>query len=228
MMHVQKKYIQKFDEVDSFFVQMRENQENNIELEENMIFVKGKESMLNILYKTIESIEYLFCKKKYDYLVRSNISTIVNIPNLLTKLNSFPSNNIYSGCYTSKLNWLDTQGGITDEKLFGTEFVAGMAIILSYDLVNFLVEKKDKLDYNIIDDVSIGSFVRDYCIDALEIGKKNLVDIIFLDSNNVKQLEYNYNKFVFFRNRNGNRDDDLKNMDNICHFVYNTPLTFTS
>lgn len=58
-----KKYIQKFDEVDSFFVQMRENQENNIELEENMIFVKGKESMLNILYKTIESIEYLFCKK---------------------------------------------------------------------------------------------------------------------------------------------------------------------
>lgn len=126
------------------------------------------------------------------------------------------------------MNWLDIQGGITDEKLFGTEFVAGMAIIISYDLVNFLIEKKDKLDYNIIDDVSIGSFVRDYCIDALEIGKKNLVEIIFLDSNNVKQLEYDYNKYVFFRNRNGNTDDDLKNMDNICHFVYNTPLTFTT
>ena len=222
MMLLQRKYIHNFEEVDSFFVQMRENQENTIEIEEDIIFVKGTEKYLNILYKTIQSIEYLFSKKKYDYLIRSNISTIVNIPQLLIKLNTFPSKNIYSGSLSKKLYWLDINGGITDSKLWGTEFIVGISIILSYDLVNFLIENKHKLDYNVIDDVSLGYFIKNYCHESLETGKKHLVNHIFLNNDNMKQIEVSYNSYIFFRNKNNDRNDDLKAMDNICQLIYKT------
>jgi hypothetical protein len=64
MMNLQKKYIHNFNNVDSYFIQMRENQISDIEIEDDIIFVKGEENFLTILYKTIKSIEYLFEKKK--------------------------------------------------------------------------------------------------------------------------------------------------------------------
>uniref|UniRef100_A0A6C0D9Z7 Uncharacterized protein n=1 Tax=viral metagenome TaxID=1070528 RepID=A0A6C0D9Z7_9ZZZZ len=222
MMILQRKYIHNFEEVDSFFVQMRENQENNIEIEGDMIFVKGTEAYLNILYKTIQSIEYLFSKKKYNFLIRTNISTIVNIPQLLIKLNTFPSKNMYSGSLSKKLCWLDINGGITDSKLWGTEFIVGISIILSFDLVNFLIENKDKLDYNIIDDVSLGYFIKNYSPESLEIGKKYLVNHIFSNNDNMKQIELDYNSYIIFRNKNNDRNDDLKTMNKVCQLIYKT------
>jgi hypothetical protein len=65
---------------------MRENQTNQVEQENDIIYVKGKEHILNVLYKTITAIEYIFQKNEYDFIIRSNISTIIHIPNLLQYL----------------------------------------------------------------------------------------------------------------------------------------------
>jgi hypothetical protein len=68
--------------VQYYFTTFRENQSNPIEVEGDCIYVKGKESYLGILKKTIDAFDYLFhFIGDFDYVIRTNISTIVNIPN---------------------------------------------------------------------------------------------------------------------------------------------------
>jgi hypothetical protein len=52
MMDIQKKYIHNFENVDSYFIQMRDMQSNEIEIDNDIIFVKGQEKRLNILLIT--------------------------------------------------------------------------------------------------------------------------------------------------------------------------------
>ena len=53
MFSIQQQYVNKFKEVDTFFIIMRETQENLVEQENDIIYVKGKEYVLNVLYKTL-------------------------------------------------------------------------------------------------------------------------------------------------------------------------------
>jgi hypothetical protein len=57
------------EEIDTFFIVMRENQTNLVEQENDIIYVKGKEHVLNVLYKTIIALEYLFQKNEYDFVM---------------------------------------------------------------------------------------------------------------------------------------------------------------
>jgi hypothetical protein len=223
MLEVQKKYIHDFEEVDSYFIQMRENQNLELIIEDDKIFVKGKEIYMNIIFKTIKAIEFLFPQKKYDFLVRSNISTIVNIPTLLSNLEKIPQEKIYTGCqHFNNLQWLDHRGGISDEKLFGTSFMGGISIILSSDLVNLMLEKKDQIRYDIVDDVAIGIFFNQFCKDAIENGKKYILRVHYT-TNNITEFENddNLSSIDFFRNNNGDRNNDINNMTTLCQLLYN-------
>jgi hypothetical protein len=71
----------------------------NIVIIEDVIYVKGIESYTNILYKSIEALDYLrkVTAIKYDYVVRSNISTIIMLNNLYNFLLNCERHNIYTG-----------------------------------------------------------------------------------------------------------------------------------
>ena len=58
-----------------------------------------------------------------------------------------------------KLQWMDYSGGIVDKTYWGTPYCSGTCIILSHALVDNIVANREKLHYNIIDDVSIGHYV---------------------------------------------------------------------
>lgn len=223
MLEVQKKYIHDFEEVDSYFIQMRENQNLELIIEDDIIFVKGKENYMNIIFKTIKAIDFLFPQKKYDFLVRSNVSTIVNIPTLLSNLKKMPQEKIYTGCeHFINLQWLDHRAGIIDEKLWGTSFRGGISIILSSDLVSLILEKKDQIRYDIVDDVTIGIFFNQFCKEAIENGEKNLLRVHYT-INNITEFENNGNlsSIDFFRNKNNDRNNDVNNMTTLCQLLYN-------
>jgi hypothetical protein len=77
-------YMNKFDEVKSFFLYSDVNIDTDIYITENAITYKCEESLIpGILYKTIAG--YYFCEKKftYDYILRTNLSSFVHIPRLL-------------------------------------------------------------------------------------------------------------------------------------------------
>lgn len=116
--------------------------------------IPGSESFVpGILEKTWSALQWASqLEIHYDYVVRSNISTVVNFQNLEDALRVNPID--YGGCHVLTLAWLDEAGGIVDSSLLGTRFASGTCIIWSAPCVSRLVQHGD-VDTSIIDDVSI-------------------------------------------------------------------------
>ena len=223
MMNIQKKYIHNFSNVDSYFIQMKNDISDNLQIEDDIIYVKGKENYMNILVKTITALEYLYKIKEYDFVIRTNISTIINIPKLISYLDNIKQKeNIYTGggCF-GNLGWLDEKSGIIDNSLWGTEFIGGNCITLSKNVVIYILSNKDKLRYDIVDDVSIGLFISLYFPIALENGKKLLSPILYPRLSDKNEIINNANNYIFFRNHQLNRNDDIIIMNLIYNTLYN-------
>lgn len=225
MYKLTRKYYKLFEpNVKTIYYRFNDKIINNYELNDDILEIKGKESYIpGILDKTIKAFEYINKNYDYDYIIRSNISTIINFNLLQEKLNS---NNIeYGGILKWKLEWLDKQAGITNNELFGTIYASGTGIILSNKSINLLLNNKDKINYNIIDDVSIGSF--------FHINYKNIKVISFdkqflfvpdLNGNESKLIEFLKSKpnIIAYRNRNNDRKIDVKQMEIIINYVQKT------
>ena len=223
MVEVQRSYVNKFANVTSYFIEMRENQEKNIEIVNDFIYVKGEERVFNILHKTIESLEYMLQSAiYYDFIIRTNVSTILNIPRLLRQLGLYPKSNIYTSGMVNTLCRLDPNFGIKDNSLIGTKFASGTSIILSNDVAHNIIKNKTKLRYDIIDDVSIAIYIKTY---LPEIYKN--INIYKLITDSTKRLlepkDVNLNAF-FFRNRINNniekRSEDITNMIIVCSVYF--------
>jgi len=80
-------YMNKHPDVRSFFLYADPNIENDILVDEYSITYKCEESLIpGILYKTIAAEK--FCQKymSYDYILRTNLSSYIHFPRLLTYL----------------------------------------------------------------------------------------------------------------------------------------------
>lgn len=213
MLEIQQKYLKKFENIVFYFTKMVNNQELDIEIIDNFINIKGEEIFLNILDKTVKSMKYIYNNYEFDYLIRTNISTIVNIKKLEDFLMNAPKENYYGCCWYLNLNWLDNRGGIIDSTYFGTKYAQGTNIIFSKDIVKNICENSELLNYNILDDVAFGIFVNKYNTDAIEISSKYPSSMLFTDNDSNISNEY-----VFYRNRrdentpNEDRNNDIKTM----------------
>lgn len=99
MKEIQLKYINSSQVIDYYFVTFDENISENVLIKENIIYVKGKEMWVTILQKTIVAFDYLINKlnKSYDFIVRTNVSTMFNYSLLVSYLNSIRKYNVYIG-----------------------------------------------------------------------------------------------------------------------------------
>lgn len=222
MRNLQKKYIHNFNDVDSYFIQMRENQVSVIEFEDDIIYVKGEENYINILYKTIKSLEFLFEKKNYDFFIRTNISTIVNIPKLLLYLDQInPIDHLYTGgSFFGCLQWTDERGGIVDKTYWGTRFIGGTSITLSTSTIKHILNNKNKLNYEIVDDVAIGIYIKTYLPEAIENGYKKLSQIYYTNIEKKEELINKYMNYEFYRNWHLDRNNDVQIMDLLITLLY--------
>jgi hypothetical protein len=91
------------------------------------LFFPIKDNFENMLLKTQLAIEYIerTHKGQYDYLVRSNMSTLFDIPKLLVRLETFPRERCFSGPMIA----------FNDRPI-----VSGTAIILSQDMVHYVLQ----------------------------------------------------------------------------------------
>jgi len=214
MRKTQQTYCNSDVDVRSYFVTYRKTQSSSVEIEDDMIYVKGEETYLGITRKTVEAIEYLLNKwPDTDYVVRTNISTVINIRELKFFCETLPRTHVYTGGLINHLQWLDEPGGIADKSLWGTEYVSGTSIILSRDLADKMVREKSNIRHDIVDDVSIGVFMKDKTSLTNPTAKFAFVSAEFdpdlIDS-----------KTVFYRIRTDNRKRDAENMQNICDKLY--------
>jgi len=228
-------YYKQFKNVQTIYYQYSNNIEKDYELIDNILFIKGeKESYVpGVLDKTIKAFEYVNTNdilNKYDYLIRSNISTIINFDLLVNELIKTPIN-FYGGGSAMNLQW--NGGGIIDNTWYGTIFATGTSIILHPDAVKFIIDNKKLLRYDIVDDVSLGIFFREHKPDikceVLDSKKYLKLPCCFNDPTTLnlgilKSL-VNKDEIIFYRNscfiNNGNRKIDAIQMKYIVDILMN-------
>lgn len=220
MLKIQRSYLHKYDNVQSYFTMFRENQLNPIEIKGDFIYVKGKESYLGILQKTVDAFEYIIKDiGNFDYFIRTNMSTIVNIPALQDFCQTLPNKHVYTSGIMVNLQWLDEPFGITDDSLWGTKYASGTSIIMSKDVVKHIVDNKRLLRYDVVDDVAIGVYMTKYLPIVYTYDK--MASFYSVPENII--LEQIDNKTVFFRNRSSNnRKKDIKHMQIISSELYSS------
>jgi len=229
MLNIQRSYLKNYENISSYFVQMRENQQQDLEIVDDIIYIKNQELLLNIMYKTIEAMNYLIniLNNEYNYIIRTNVSTILNIPKILEHCANLPADNIYTGGLILNLKWLDRPSGVVDNSFFGTNFATGTFIILSLDIAKHITQNQNNINYSIIDDVAFGLYVKKYFIEAYENINKYRIEKYYLvnkllDDSNINSIVDN----VIFRNKiplicdKYSRNTDVNNMKKIIEMLY--------
>ena len=223
-------YYKKFPNVKTVYYRFSNDISNNyLDTVTNILYIKGIETFIpGILDKTIKAFEY-FKEDNYNYIIRSNISTLINFNLLNDELMKHPVE--YSTGLFSSLDHEDPGSGITKERLEsikglkGVKYPAGTAIILSKNIMKQLLDNKNLLETDIIDDVAIGLFFSKY---YPNIKLENIFDGRYLfvpdmEGNYEKNKEVIMNKnYIFYRNKNNNRDIDLIQLKQIIHLIQNS------
>lgn len=172
-------------------------------LKDDILFIHGIESRTpGILLKTICALDYVK-DKDFDYIVRSNVSTIIDFKLLEQKLiDTMPD---YASSLILKLNWDNGIEGIIKSKHYGTNFASGTSMIFSKSLMNLILIHQNELDFTIMDDLSIAMLIKNK---FSYIRPAQLGYISFVKDQFNLQL---YNN-IFYRNKNEDRAVDIENM----------------
>jgi hypothetical protein len=136
-----KVYMNKFPYIKSFFIKYKSDLQENIVLCDDTIYIKGLESLIpGCLDKTIQSIEFLLKNNEFDFIFRTNMSSVVDLNKLYNLLND-------------KIECAGVIGFCNCKR-----FVSGAGILMNKNTCKMLINNKHTLNYTIMDDVSLGDF----------------------------------------------------------------------
>jgi hypothetical protein len=208
-------YYKGFSDVTTYFYKYNENITDNIEVSGDIINIKGRESyMPGILNKTIDAFmlfknngEY----EKYDYIIRSNISSIVNFSLLSEQLELKPVE--YYGSTNIGYITLDNTN---------IPFASGTNIIMSKKGYMIFVDNINLLDKALIDDISIAVFFHKLNIKITKVDKAGENGFVFVPmiNNNLEYEKLVSSNYLVYRNRSeNNRQYDVINMKNILRAI---------
>ena len=208
-------YYKGFSDVSTYFYKYDENISGNIEITGDIINIKGRESYTpGILNKTIDAFmlfknngEY----EKYDYIIRSNISSIVNFRLLSEQLELNPVE------YYGSTNI----GNITLDNT-NIPFASGTNIIMSKKGYMTLVDNINLLNRAYIDDISIAVFFHKLNIKITNVGKAGESGFVFVPmiNNNLEYEKLVSHNYLVYRNKSeNNRQYDVINMKNIIKYL---------
>ena len=198
MYQILKEHYKKYSNVTTFFYKYKNNLQNEIELDGNIINIKGEETYIpGILNKTIIALDFVQTNiTDFDYIVRSNISSIIDFKLLSTELEK---------------NEIEYYGGTKLIMNDNIPFASGTNIILSTKGVQLLIDNKDLLNTGIIDDVSISKLFNYLKIEPKKITTNKFITIPHIYNEKLFQEIMN-NNYVLYRNKQSNRDIDVEQM----------------
>lgn len=130
---------------------------------EDIIITNTKENLIpGVLIKTLNSFDYIQKNYEYKHILRTNLSSFFILEELINVHKSLSHKNIYAGIIGQHYN---------------ISFVSGAGFWLSSDNVLFLLSNKNKLDYNLFDDVSIGKLLQKH--NKIPLQRYDLIDNIY-------------------------------------------------
>lgn len=132
-------YMNSNKEIECYFIQYRDGPQ---EIEGNTFWLEGKESFAAIITKTLDSLDYFLKKDSYDFIIRTNMSSLWNFNTLLKHLETLPSEKVYNGV-------------IGKHQI--TNFISGSGFIMTSDVAKLLIENRQIAEsVKVMDDVDIG------------------------------------------------------------------------
>ncbi len=149
------------------------NSEEN-KIVDNKIYVNVPEDLWKCNIKTIDALELLNSIVEYDFLFRTNSSSYVDKKILMDFLSDKPVREYYAG------------HSAIDQ---GVNYVSGSGIILSKDLVDLIINKKNEIDLNLMDDASFAKILNKEGVFPTQVNRCDYSDFI------VKEL--NCNLFLY-------------------------------
>lgn len=219
----QKSYLDNFkDSIKFFFIEYKEDIGDNIIEIDDFIFIKGTEDPVvpNLLVKNIIAINYIYKKYDFDFILRTNLSSIWNIPRLLSLYDYIPKTNFFGG------------------HVIANSFVSGTGIFISKDLVEKLLTMNvNNFIHN--DDVAISKHMLNIGVPIKFLNNltnyKWNFQIIDINEYNINSahhknnaLEINENTYIddilYFRVRNCSVEQDLIITRKIIKRIYNIEL----
>jgi hypothetical protein len=200
------------EDIKVFYITFRENQDEEILEEGEFMYFKGTESFKpGIITKTMNAMKYINNNYSYDYVVRTNVSTIINVLQMLEYLTTIPKTHFTGGYIIFNL------------------FYSGIFIVFSKDTAE-LLSSIDLTQENIhveMDDVLIMQLIIKHhlCISDISNTKYKMEYFINNDitshftiseSCDIDKLDEKYENVLCFRVRNdADRTLDLLYFDKI-------------
>ncbi len=205
MINLWKKYMNNNENIKSYFIMFKENINDPVVIDEkeNTIWIKGKETYIpGILEKTIISIEYLLKNNfEFDYIFRTNLSSVLDLNKLIKLVND---------------NNYEYAGVINNKHIVSLKFVSGAGILLSKNTCIYIINNKNKLDYNKIDDVSIGKLLINY----LNLQELPRLDIYKYDIDKINK-DFIKDHFHFRCKTSIKHEKTSKYMEHLIKLIYN-------
>lgn len=195
--------------INYYFYCFKEDIEEEYVIEGNIVYFKGKETFIpGILDKTLKVFE-LFKDYDCDYVVRSNISSVIDFDILRNHLYYLPCD--FGGPYAYTGPLVAPNDGMTEEKhkiYKNCGFVGGACAIFSKKIISELLKyTKEMHELEMIDDLSIG-----ICINMMIKNYKR--SYMYFDHVSYNQDRKSENK-ILYRNKRENRKDDVIAMSKI-------------
>lgn len=223
MKEVTLKYYSILKNVRTIYYRFDPDIQSDYELKDNVLLIKGRETFIpGILDKTIKALEYAANNQlidECDYILRTNVSTIVNFANLEREMLHIP---FYGGVHALTLQWLDPIYGIVDDKWFGTQYVSGSGIVFSKDAIQYMLKNKNLLENTVIDDVAFGIFFARYLKTSPVVFDKKLWHVWY-EHENISKNDIDLKVFFRCRDFDGmDRELDVQRLEQIIDMLVKT------
>lgn len=220
--YLQTQYLSTFTPLIKFyFIEFNDSQTENVIETNDTISFKGSESVTpGMIIKTSLAINYL---KKYDYdfIFRTNLSTVLNVHNLITFINTIDlKQNICSGF-----------------PVFG--FITGTGIIMNKNVAELVANNFTFFNYlHMCEDVLIFQMFTHYKIPYIQIPNNYkwgmIIDTLNENDKEPHMIHYitnnKYQKFIFDKNilqyriKNNDRNIDILYFKDILNQIYNIKI----
>lgn len=137
-----------------------------LDRENKTLYVKGDECLIpGILHKTVEALSYfLSVDSSYSYVWRTNLSSVLDFAGLERYLGTISSSKALSVGTTSLYSGYVGLGSLNNGSKVNPDslssfFASGAGFLMSRDVALYLIENKEFLRWDLIDDVAIGALL---------------------------------------------------------------------
>jgi hypothetical protein len=156
---------------------------NKFSVSKNLIILNQNDrSTFGIGERTIQVLEWVSKNKEYDYILRINSSSYLNLQNLRSYIDNLQIDDVYAG------RMMDYHG---------TGYISGAGILLSKNLVNLVLEKKLNWNHKLLDDVALGVLLNKLNIQGSDKNYQLFTNNIFRSFLNPDCYQYRCNMYYF-------------------------------